>query len=142
MTTIYTHNGAFGAPAIGTREEFRAALASVWPDWHREADTAQDLAEWISETLDRNLIEASAEQIANGARLPAVVVREDLTRPAAELCASWGAVMNRDPQTGRWYAAAAGGLRILEAGHETREACEEATAARIGRMNARNPAGD
>lgn len=66
---------------------------------------------------------------------------EDLTRPAADYCASYGAQIKQDP-AGRWYAAAAGGLRILEAGHATREACEEATAARIGRMNSRNPAGD
>jgi len=67
---------------------------------------------------------------------------ENLTRPAAEICASWGALMKQAPDNGKWYAAAAGGLRILEAGHETREACELATAARIGRMCPRNPRGD
>lgn len=67
---------------------------------------------------------------------------EDLTRPAAEICASYGATVKQAPDTGNWYSAAGGGLFPLEAGHATREACEEATAARIGRMNARNPAGD
>lgn len=71
-STLYTHDGAFGAPAIGTRDEFRAALAPVWADWYRNADTASPLTEWIESCLDANLREASPDLIARFERLPAV----------------------------------------------------------------------
>lgn len=65
MTTIYTHNGNFGADAHGTRDWFRDALQIVWADWHRDADTELNLEDYIEDSLDRNLIELGDEEAGN-----------------------------------------------------------------------------
>lgn len=73
MSTIYTDDGAYGRePLVGTRDEWRAALAPMWADWHRDADTDMPLGDWIEQSLDRSLRTASADLIARFARLPAV----------------------------------------------------------------------
>lgn len=61
--TLYTHDGSFGEEAVGTRAQFKASLALVWPDWHRDAATADTLDAYIESSLDAHLVEADQDEI-------------------------------------------------------------------------------
>lgn len=64
MATIYVHDGSLGERVTGTREQYRTALAECWVQWHRDSDTELSLEEYIEESLDECLREATEDEIA------------------------------------------------------------------------------
>jgi hypothetical protein len=69
MGKLYVNNEKLGDPYIGTRDEFRRTLESLWPVWHAESGSELALDEWIEENLDENLSAATSDDLALYPRL-------------------------------------------------------------------------
>lgn len=74
MTTLYVNDDGLGEECVGTRAEFKEALADLWPTWfedYRNSHEAEHgeypectLDEYIEQSLDDCLNEATEDDIA------------------------------------------------------------------------------
>jgi hypothetical protein len=70
METLYVSDQNFGAESfVGTRDDFKRALADVWAVWHAQQGSNLPIDEYTERALDEHLREATEKDLKTYRRL-------------------------------------------------------------------------